>query len=145
MEATHRLTVDTFKSRGGVSEYTLADLKFDYIFHDDYCQPTSEFSGEGFQKSASEPIEEEHVLLLPDRGKSLPRLHKACVESNQGWRSMILKARFLVETHAVNPYKVGPMKPLQGPTTVGQQKQGWAMVLRISYCWLPQDVVLNFE
>jgi len=56
-----------------------------------------------------------------DRGKSLPRLHKAHFEGKQGSNPHDLGNFSLsFETYAANPLKVGPMKPLQGPTPVGQ-------------------------
>jgi len=59
-------------------------------------------------------------FFLLDRGKSLHRLHKALVEARTSRLGITLKPRFPFKTTQPNPLAVGPMKPLQGPTPVGQ-------------------------
>jgi len=40
---------------------------------------------------------------------------------------------------------VGLMNPRKGFTPVTGKNLGWTIVLRISYCWLPQDVVFKLK
>jgi hypothetical protein len=41
---------------------------------------------------------------------------------------VILKPQFLLEAYAAIPEKVGPMKPLQGPTPVGQNETDLSLI-----------------
>ncbi len=62
-------------------------------------------------------------FCLPDRGKSLPRLHKARIEARASRASrlgMTLKPGLPLTPKQPNPIVVGPTKPLQGPTPVRQ-------------------------
>ena len=53
-----------------------------------------------------------------DRGKSLPRLHKARVEVPRIKARHHIESHSPLETHAAILARVGPMKPLQGPTPI---------------------------
>jgi len=55
------------------------------------------------------------------RANGRPALRANRVGARQG-----LQLLFILETHAVNPQKVGPMKPLQGPTRPGNWRRGAA-------------------
>jgi len=58
-------------------------------------------------------------FFLLDRGKSLPRLHKARIEARASRLGMTLKLGFPLKPKWPDSIAVGPMKPLQGPTPVG--------------------------
>jgi hypothetical protein len=60
------------------------------------------------------------VFVARDRGKSPPRLHKAHVEAKASRLGITLKPRFPFKPTQPYSIAVGPMKPLQGSTPVGQ-------------------------
>jgi hypothetical protein len=56
----------------------------------------------------------------PLRGFIRPTLR-----ANRAKPRKILHPRFLIETYAAKPKKVGPMKPLQGPNPEGREALEW--------------------
>ncbi len=61
------------------------------------------------------------IFFARDRGKSLPRLHKALVEANRTKAIGILRPTLPFQLMEPNSEAVGPMEPLQGPTPVAAQ------------------------
>jgi hypothetical protein len=59
-------------------------------------------------------------FFLPDLGESLHGLRKAHVEAMASRLGITLKPRFPLKPTQPNSIAVGPMKPPQGPTPVGQ-------------------------
>jgi hypothetical protein len=78
-----------------------------------------------------------HMQLLPtpsffllDRGKSLPRLHKALIGAKASSLGITLKLGFPLKPAQPDSTAVGPMKPLQGPTPVGKPEAPYAKTQR---------------
>jgi len=63
------------------------------------------------------------TFFLPDRGKSPPRLHKAHIEARMTSLGITLKPSLPLKPTQPNSIAVGPMKPLQGPTSVGKPRR----------------------
>jgi hypothetical protein len=58
------------------------------------------------------------VFPARDRGKSPPRLHKARIEVSRIKAHHHFESHSPLEAHAAILARVGPMKPLQGPTPI---------------------------